>query len=237
VSKAATLAVRPLLLLGPWGGAIADRFELRPLLLFTQTLFGVLAALLWLLALLGDAGIGIGVVIAITVAGGLLQVVDSPARQAFVSALVPANDLASAVSLNGVVMNSARVVGPALAGLLIVTVGTTAWFAVNAASYLAIVGALILIRPLTAPRSATREPAGVRAGIVYARQHQQLWLPLAMMAVVGLLAFNFSVLLPVFAKDTFHGSGATYGLMLTSLSIGSIVGSQSIGFIRHPRRR
>jgi MFS family permease len=184
---------------------------------------------------LGHASVSL--VIAITAMGGLVQVVDSPARQAFISALVPAEDLASAVSLNGVVMNSARVVGPAVAGILIITVGTTPCFAVNAASYLAIVGALALIRPIAHPTSATREPAGVRAGIRYARQHQPLWLPLAMMAVVGLLAFNFAVVLPVFAKDTFHGSGATYGLMSTVLSVGSIAGSLSVGLVRHPRRR
>lgn len=225
----------PPLLLGPWGGAIADRLNLRRLLLVTQTGLGLLAALLWLLAVLGHANVGL--IIAITAAGGLVQVVDSPARQAFIGALVAGDDLPSAVSLNGVVMNSARVVGPAVAGLLIITVGTTPCFAVNAASYLAIIAALVVIRPITAPTAATSEPDGVRAGITYARQHQQLWLPLAMMAVVGLLAFNFAVVLPVFAKQTFHGSGGTFGLMSTLLSIGSIAGSLSIGLMRHPRPR
>ncbi len=101
--------------------------------------------MLWALAAAGRAGVTVLVVIG--VAGGIVQIADSPARQAFVSRLVPPDDLSSAVSLNGVVVNSARVVGPALAGVLIVTVGTTICFGLNALSYLAVIAALLLIRP------------------------------------------------------------------------------------------
>jgi MFS family permease len=224
----------PSLLLGPWGGALADRLDLRRLLIVTQAVFGVLAALLWVAGVTGHASVAL--VIAINVAGGFVQIVDSPARQAFVSQLVPADDLASAVSLNGVVMNSARVVGPAVAGVLIVTVGTTPCFAVNAVSYVAVVVALVMVRPLAGSRVVRKASGGVREGIRYARGRQQLWLPLAMMAVVGLLAFNFAVILPVLARQTFHGSGGTYGLLSTMLSVGSIAGSLGVGFVRHPRR-
>jgi MFS family permease len=225
----------PSLLLGPWGGSIADRVDLRKLLRVTQTIFGVLAGLLWVLAAEGSAGVG--VIVAINVIGGFVQIVDSPARQAFVSQLVAPGDLASAVSLNGVVMNSARVVGPALAGVLIVTVGTTPCFAVNAVSYLAVVGALFFVHPLRqASGRSHRKGGGVRDGLRYARSRQQLWLPLVMMGLVGLLAFNFAVVLPVLAKKTFHGSGGTYGLLSTMLSLGSIVGSLGVGLIQHPRR-
>ena len=113
----------PSLLFGPWGGAVADRVDLRKLLVVTQTLYCLLAALLWALAAAGEASVP--ALVAIGVAGGVVQIADSPARQALVSRLVPPDDLASAVSLNGVVVNSARVVGPALAGVLILTVGTT----------------------------------------------------------------------------------------------------------------
>src|SRR5579862_2490108 len=119
--------------------------------------------------------------------------------------LVPSNDLASAVSLNGVVVNTARVVGPALAGALIVTVGTTPCFAVNALSYVAVVVALLTVHPLAAKGAAPRLKGAVRAGLRYAQGRQQLWLPLVMMALVGLLAFNFAVILPVMASKTFHG--------------------------------
>ena len=165
-----------------------------------------------------------------------MQIVDSPARQAFVGFLVMPEDLSSAVSLNGVVMNSARVVGPALAGVLIVTIGTTPCFAVNALSYLAVIAALVMLRPLRSGVRGRRATGGVREGLRYAASRQQLWLPLVMMALVGLLAFNFPVILPVLASQTFHGNGGTYGLLSTMLSVGSVAGSLGVGFIRHPRR-
>src|SRR5580658_677877 len=143
----------PSLVLGPWGGAIADRVDLRKLLIATQTIFGVLAAVLWVLALQGSATVA--VIVTINIIGGFVQIVDSPARQAFISRLVAPADLASAVSLNGVVVNTARVVGPAVAGALIVTVGTTPCFAVNALSYVAVVIALLTVRPLVAGRKPT----------------------------------------------------------------------------------
>ena len=225
----------PSLLLGPWGGTIADRVDLRRLLIATQAAYCVLAGLLWALAVAGDASVP--VIVAISVASGFVQIVDSPARQAFVSALVEPEDLTSAVSLNGVVINSARVVGPAVAGALIATVGTTPCFGVNALSYLAVIAALAVIRPLRSSRPRHAVRGGVREGLRYAMGRQQLWLPLAMMALVGLLSFNFAVILPVLASDTFHGHGGLYGLLSTMLSIGSVAGSLGVGLIRHPRRQ
>lgn len=225
----------PNLLLGPWGGIVADRVDLRKLLVGTQVLYGVLAATLWAVAAAGQATVTF--IVVVSVLGGFVQIVDSPARQAFVSQLVEAEDLGSAVSLNGVVMNSSRVIGPAIAGVLIVTIGTTPCFGVNALSYVAVVGALLILRPLRARTRVSRKGSGVAAGLRYARHHQQLWLPLVMMGLVGLLAFNFTVILPVLAKDTFHGSGGTYGLFATILSVGSVLGSLGVGLIRHPRRQ
>ena len=152
----------PSLLFGPWGGAIADRVDLRRLLIVTQVLYAALAGLLWALAAAGAATIP--ALVSIGVAGGIVSIVDSPARQAFVSALVPPDDLASAVSLNGVVVNGARVIGPALAGALIVTVGTTPCFAVNAVSYLAVIAALLLIHP-THPGRRPASASGVLAAL------------------------------------------------------------------------
>jgi len=224
----------PSLLFGPWGGSVADTVDLRKLLIGTQTLFGLLAALLWALAAAGDASVAALVIIGAT--GGVVQIADSPARQAFVSRLVGPDDLSSAVSLNGVVINSARVVGPALAGVLIVTVGTTVCFGLNAVSYLAVIVALLLIQPREAVGPVPPGRRGVKDGLRYAARRQQLWLPLLMMSVLGLLAFNFAVILPVSAKDTFHGTGGTYGLLTTMLSIGAVLGSLSVGLIHHPRR-
>src|ERR1700761_5922535 len=146
------------LLFGPWGGTIADRVDLRRLLIGTQLAFGLLAGLLWVLAVAGKATVP--VIVAISVAGGVVQIVDSPARQALVGSLVMPEDLSSAVSLNGVVVNSARVVGPAVAGALIVTVGTTPCFGVNALSYLAVIAALVALRPLR----PARPPPGAGGG-------------------------------------------------------------------------
>ncbi|MET9326458.1 MFS transporter [Tsukamurella sp. NPDC003166] len=172
----------PALLFGPWGGVIADRFDLRRLLICTQAVQLVLAAALWLLGATGS--VTVAAVVAISVAGGVVQIVDSPARQAFVAQLVPPQDLASAAGVNGVVMNTARVIGPALAGVLIATVGTTACFAVNTVSYLAVLVALVVIRP-NAVVARSAGAGGLREGLVYVGRHQQLWLPLAMMAWWG----------------------------------------------------
>ena len=225
----------PSLVFGPWGGAVADRVDLRKLLIATQTLYCLLAALLYALAVAGEASVE--VLGAIGVAGGVIQIADSPARQAFVSRLVPPDDLASAVSLNGVVVNSARVVGPALAGVLIVTVGTKVCFGLNALSYLAVIAALLVIRARKAGGPAPPGRRGVKEALRYSAGRQQLWLPLLMMSAVGLLAFNFSVVLPVLAKDTFRGSGGTYGLLTTMLSIGAVMGSLAVGLVHHPRRQ
>ncbi len=225
----------PTLLFGPWGGTIADRASLRGLLIGTQTAYGALAGLLWLLAVTGKASVA--AIIAISVAGGVVQIADSPARQAFIGSLVQPQDLSSAVAVNGVVMNSARVVGPAIAGVLIVTIGTTPCFGLNALSYLAVIAALIVLRPLRGRTRHASTAGGVRQGLRYAASRQQLWLPLVMMALVGLLAFNFPVILPVLASRTLHGNGGTYGLLLTMLSIGSVSGSLGVGLIRHPRRQ
>ncbi len=225
----------PSLLFGPWGGAVADRVDMRKLLVVTQTLYCLLAALLWALAAAGAASVA--ALVAIGVSGGVVQIADSPARQALVSRLVPPDDLASAVSLNGVVVNSARVVGPALAGVLIVTVGTTVCFGLNALSYLAVIAALLVIRPRKAGGPAPPGRRGVKEGLRYAAGRQQLWLPLLMMSVVGLLAFNFAVILPVLAKVTFRGNGGTFGLLTTMLSIGAVIGSLAVGLIHHPRRQ
>jgi MFS family permease len=224
----------PGLLFGPWGGELADRMDLRKLLIATQTIFCGLAVVLWALALAGEARVW--VLVTIGVAGGIVQIVDSPARQAFVSQLVPRTDITSAISLNGVVVNSARVVGPALGGLLIVTVGTTVCFGLNAVSYLVVIAALVLIRPSKEKAGAPPGRQGVREGLRYVTGRQQLWLPLVMMSAVGLFAFNFAVIIPVLAKDTFHGSGGTYGLLSTMLSIGAVLGSLAVGLIHHPRR-
>ena len=223
----------PALLLGPWGGAFADRFDLRRLLLVTQVAFAVFAGALWFAVFTGAASIAF--IVCLNVASGLVSVVDGPARQAFVGQLVPAADLASAVSLNGVIMNGAKVIGPAIAGILIATVGTTPCFAVNALSYLAVIAALLTIASPSGPQRV-RPSGGVREGLRYVRGRHQLWLPLAMMAVIGLFSFNFTVVLPVFTENDLGATGGAYGLLTAALSVGSVIGSLLVGRIAHPKR-
>jgi MFS family permease len=223
----------PALFLGPWGGAFADRFDLRRLLLVTQVAFAVFAGTLWFVVFTGAASIAF--IVCLNVGSGSVSVVDGPARQAFVGQLVPAADLASAVSLNGVIMNGAKVIGPAIAGVLIATVGTTPCFAVNALSYLAVIAALLTIAPPPRPAAGTAA-GGVREGLRYARGRHQLWLPLAMMALIGLFSFNFTVVLPVFTETDLGATGGAYGLLTAALSVGSVIGSVLVGRIAHPKR-
>src|SRR6202161_860653 len=161
----------PSLLFGPWGGTIADRVDLRRLLIGTQLAFGLLAGLLWVLALTGKADVT--VIVVISVASGIVSIPDSPARQAFISSLVTPNDLPSAISLNGIVVNSARVIGPAIAGVLIATVVTTPCFGINALSYVAVIVALIALRPLASAASKHKASGGVPARLRHPRGRQE----------------------------------------------------------------
>src|SRR6266576_1514141 len=147
VAVGATFACRflPVLLFGLWGGVIADRFSRRKVLLVTQTLAAVLAVVLWLLVLTDV--VQVWMVFALAIALGFVTVVDEPARHAFVEEMVGRERLPNAIALNSAVNNSARITGPALAGLLIASVGTSWVFFVNAVSFFAVVGVLLAMRP------------------------------------------------------------------------------------------
>src|SRR5262249_19396174 len=140
--------------------------------------------------------------------GGLAMAFDNPARRAFVVEMVPEEYVNNAVSLNSALMTSARIIGPSLAGLLIVTVGYGWCFLVDALSYIAVIVGLWMIvsSQLRVPPVAERGKRQVRAGLAYVRRVPDLWIPLLMMAIIGTLAFNFSVVMPLFVERTFHGS-------------------------------
>ena len=160
---------------------------------------------------------------------GLINVFDNPSRQSFAIEMVGADDLANAVGLNSVVVNASRIVGPAVAGVLIATAGLTWTFAINAASFVAVLIALLLMRPAELQR-AKRVLAGrgqVRAGLRYAWSKWELRVPLLMMAVIGTLAYNFSVLLPLFASDVYHRGGGAYGALTTAMGVGASPGRWS----------
>jgi len=215
----------PVLVLGPWGGAVADRADKRKLLLFTQSVATVLALVLGLVTLTGV--VRIWMVLVLATITGCMMAIDSPARQAFVFEMVGADDLANAVGLNAVIVNSSRIIGPALAAVLIATVGLAPCFLVNSASFLVVIAALAAMRPGELHRAApvARAKGQVRAGLAYVRRTPELLVPLAMMAVVSTLGYNFAVLLPLLARFTFQRGGGTYGALTTAMGIGALAGA------------
>jgi len=214
----------PVLFLAPLGGVVADRFNKRRLLLVTQSLAAVLATALGLLVLFDL--VQIWMVYALAGALGLVASLDNPTRQTFVLELVGRDQLTSAVSLNSVLVNLARVLGPAAAGALIVTVGLGPCFLANAGTYLAVIAALILMRVAelhtVAPQG--RRTGQLREGLRYIRSTPALLTPLVMMGVVGMFAYEFQVILPLIAKFTFGGDAGTYATMTACMGGGAVVG-------------
>jgi MFS family permease len=202
----------PMLVAGPWGGMLADRADKRRLLIGTQIASGVLAVLLGFLVTAG--GVRLWMVFAIAVGLGVVNLVDLPARSAFLVEMVGRDDVPNATSLNGVVMNASRVIGPAIGGVLIASVGIGACFIVDGLSYGAAVAGLIRMRPgeLRRSRPAPRERGQLREGLRYAWASPELRTPLLVMALVGTLAFNFSIVLPLLADAGFSAMFSMFGL-------------------------
>jgi MFS family permease len=163
----------------------------------------------------------------VAMAGGVLTAFDNPTRRSFVVEMVQRHDINNAVSLNSALMTGSRVVGPALAGVLVMTVGFGWTFVVDGLSYVAVLVGLAMMRPSELHPSPALERAKgqVRAGLRYARSVPQLWMPLVMMAVIGTLAFNFQVVVPLFVTQDLGGSDQTFTLLFSVLSLGSLVGA------------
>ncbi|HEX3393054.1 MAG TPA: MFS transporter [Acidimicrobiales bacterium] len=214
----------PVLVLGPLGGLVADRCDKRRLLYATQTSAGLLALALGLLVSFDV--VRLWMVFVLAGGFGLVNAVDSPARQTFVHEMVGSGELPNAVTLNSVMVNLARAVGPAVAGALIATVGLGPCFLINAGSYLAVLTALRLMRAheLQPTIPQPRAKGQIREGFRYVRATPALSTPLLMMAVIGTLAYEFGVILPLMARFTFHGDAGTYGLMSSCMGVGSVVG-------------
>ena len=159
--------------------------------------------------------------------GGIAMAFDNPARRAFVVEMVPIEDVQNAVSLNTALMTGSRIVGPALAGLLISTVGYGWCFVVDGLSYIAVLAGLWMMRPaeLRSPPQSLRGKAQVRAGLRYVWATPDLRVPLVMMAVVGTFTFNFNVVMPLLVRRTLHGDDDTFTLIFSVLSAGSFVGA------------
>lgn len=219
----------PMLLVGAWAGALADRVDKRRLLMITQTLHMLPPLALFGLAVSG-AATAEGVY-ALVFARGLINAFDHPTRQAFVMELVGPKRIVNAVSLGSVLVHSARIVGPAIAGVLIATVGVAPCFALNAASFAVMLVALaaIDVRALEPRAPAAPRAGAVRAGVREVRSTPELWIPLAMMAVVGTLGFNFLAILPLLARFSFDGGPATYAALVSAMGVGAVLGGLIAG--------
>jgi len=214
----------PVLLLAPYGGVIADRVDKRRLMVALQIVMGLQALVLGLLVISGAARYWEICLLAVVL--GLNNAFENSARQAFIREMVGRDELRNAVTLNSVMANAARAVGPAVGGILIAFVGVGICFLLNAASFAAVVTSLLImdtsaLRP--SPPSG-RARGQLREGLRYAARTPTIAIPLLMMGLVGLFAYEFSVSLPVLAERSFHGGAETYGFMTAAMGIGAVVG-------------
>jgi MFS family permease len=227
----------PILLFGPWGGVVADRFDKRKILMWTQAASGVMAGVLGILVMTGAVRLWMVYVLAFVL--GLITLIDNPTRQSFVVEMVGPDDLQNGISLNSAVFTATRIVGPAIAGLLILTVGLALCFLLNAASYIAVIAGLALMRPADLRRQALvpRAKGQVRAGLRYVWSTPRLRWPLLLMAVIYTLSFNFSVLLPLLARNAFHGGPGLYSLFFSMMGLGALIGALTMANQRRPSQR
>jgi MFS family permease len=218
------LQTLPVLFLGPYGGVIADRIDKRKLMVVLQGMMGLQALALGLLTITG--AVQLWEIGALAVLLGLNNAFENPARQSFMLEMVGAENLRNAVSLNSVLVNVARSVGPAVAGVLIATVGEGVCFLANAASFVAVIVSLMTLdRGALHPTPPTpRAPGQLREGLRYVRGTPELGVPLLMMALVGCLAYEFQVSLPVMARQGLHVGAAGYGFMTAAMGVGAVVG-------------
>ncbi len=218
------LQTLPVLILGPYGGVIADRVDKRRLMIILQSAMGLQALALGLLAVTGHAKIWeVGALAAVL---GFNNAFENPARQSFMMEMVGPEHLRNAVSLNSVLVNVARSIGPAVAGVLIAVVGEGWCFLINAASFIAVVYSLASMdRTALNPTVPTGRARGqLREGLRYVRSTPTLMAPLVMMGIAGCLAYEFQVSLPVMAQQGLHSGAAAFGFMTAAMGIGAVFG-------------
>jgi MFS family permease len=227
----------PVLVFGAWGGTLADRVDKRKLLLATQAAPAVLA-----LVLGGLVAAGVVTVWMIWVLAGLTGTATAlgiPALQSFLYEMVGPDDLANAVGLNSVIINSSRIVGPAIGAVLIARVGVAPCFFINAASFVAVIVALLMMRTAELRRSkpVPRERGQVREGFRYVWRTQSLRVPLVMLAVISTLAYNYSVVLPLLTRSVFGRGGGSYGALSAAMGVGALAGALLMASRGRPSRR
>lgn len=227
----------PMLLFGMWGGLMADRYDKRRLLMFSQSAMGVTALALFVLSASG--AITVEMIYLLTFLSGCATALDNPARQSFVTEMVGQDEVPNAVSLNSAVFNVSRILGPAVAGALITTVGIPPSFLINAVSYLAVVLALQLMDTGALRRRppAPRTKHQVRDGLRYVWRTPRLRYTVLMMGLVSTFGINFSVVLPLMARYVFDRGAETFGLLTSSMAVGALAGALANAARSKPTRR
>lgn len=215
----------PILLFGVWGGVIADHFDKRKVLYFTQSMLGLLALTLGLLVV--HHVVQLWMVYVIAACMGLTTVMDNPSRQTFVVEMVGPERLKNAISLNSTIVNLARIVGPSIAAIIIATVGVGDCFLINAASYVAVLIALASMRKNElhpTPFAPNDERGGVVDGLKYVWNEPRLRSTLIMMVIIGTFTYEFPVIMPLFATITMHGGASTLSALSSAMGLGAVFG-------------
>ncbi|MGH3436557.1 MAG: MFS transporter [Sciscionella sp.] len=227
----------PILLFSLWGGVIADRLPKRQILMATQAAMSALALILGVLVVTGQ--VQVWHVYALAFGLGLATALDNPTRQSFVTEMVGAADVPNAVALNSATFNVARVIGPAIAGFAIGLAGTGPIFLANAASYIAVLTGLAMMRDheLVISTRAPRARGQLREGVAYVGARPDLWVPLLLVAFVTTLGFNYRVTTALMAKQVFHTGAGSFGLLSTALAVGSLGGALIAARRARPRMR
>jgi MFS family permease len=225
----------PMFLFGPLGGLVADRMPKLRVMYVTQSLQGLLAGAF--AVLVGTHVIQIWMVFVLALLLGCVNVFDNPTRQSFISEMVSPADLRNAVTLNSVSVNMARIFGAALGGVIAAVLGLALCFACNALSFVAVLISLALMRKseLFPARRLERKKRQVREGLSYVRSKPDLIVPLVMIAVIGTLAWEFPVTLPLMARNIFHGGPGAYGVMGSVMGVGAVIGG--LVAVARPRPR
>ncbi len=221
----------PMIFFSLWGGALADRYPKRAIILCTQVAQMLPAFLLALLAWLHLATPPL--IISLAVVSGIAMAFDMPARQAFTLDMTSREDLLNAISLNSSIFNGARIIGPALAGLVIGTLGTPACFLINAISYVAVIIGLLMMRlPPHVSRVSAERPSAW-SGLRYVLQHRRVRTILGLLGTVGVFGWSYAVLLPAFARDVFGLGANGYGVLMSASGVGALAGALTVATAGH----
>ncbi len=227
----AAVASAPMMFFSLWGGALADRYPKRAIIICTQTAQMIPSFILAFLVWQGLARPWIIIVLAAI--NGTALAFDMPARQAFTVEMTSREDLLNAISLNSSIFNGARVIGPAVAGVLIGAVGTSMCFLLNGISYIAVIVGLLMMRlPARVLNTETVRPSAW-SGLIYVMKHRRVRTILGLLGTVGIFGWSYAVLLPVFARDVFHLGADGFGILMSASGVGAVTGALTVATAGH----